>query len=91
MMKYWLIILPLSVFTATFSYAAPPPQKLYRIVTEQPMSEEQPFESYTPAEAQAIADLKSVLSRWPKGLWLVSVNGQLTVVKMGKDGKPVRK
>jgi hypothetical protein len=67
----------------------PATQKLYRIVTEQVLMEEQPYDSYLPREAQAIADLKSVLSRWPQGLWLVSINGQLTVIKMGADGKPI--
>lgn len=87
-MKHIIVVLFLAAVSVAFA-GQPVAQKLYRIVTEQVLSEEQPYESYTPAEAQAIADLKSVLGRWPKGLWLVSVNGQLTVIKMGADGKPV--
>lgn len=66
-----------------------PPQTVYRIMTEQGLDERQSASTYTPQEQHAVKQLKAVLSRWPKMMWLTSVNGRLVLVKMGMDGKPV--
>ena len=89
MIRRAIIVVICLLFSVVTFAGKPLSQKLYRIITEQVLAEEQPYESYSPEDAQAISDLKSVLSRWPKNLWLVSVNGQLTVVKMGADGQPI--
>lgn len=73
----------------TMCAPATEPKTVYRIVTEMGLIERQPASTYTEGEKQAIARLKADLSRWPQMLWLVSIDGRLTLVKMGPDGKPL--
>ena len=67
----------------------PEPKTVFRIIVESGLDEKQSSSTYTPQEQQAVNELKAVLSRWPKLMWLASVNGRLVLVKMGMDGKPV--
>jgi hypothetical protein len=67
----------------------PEPKTVFRIIVESGLDEKQSPSTYTPQEQQAVNELKAVLSRWPKLMWLASVNGRLVLVKMGMDGKPV--
>lgn len=43
----------------------------------------------TKEQKSAIASLKRLAKRWPKGLWLYSANGELCVMKCGKNGERV--
>ena len=41
----------------------------------------------SPEEARAIATLKRLARRWPKRLWIASMNGQLNVMALGPTGE----
>jgi len=41
----------------------------------------------TPEETNAIATLRRLATRWPKGLWLFAASGNLCVMRAGKHGE----
>ena len=64
------------------------PRTIYRVCLEGQIKAPA-SSSLTSEDKQAIDDLRSLGSRWPRMLWIASENGHLWIIKMGTDGKPL--
>ena len=65
------------------------PTILYRIRVEEGIKAPEGV-PLTDAEEKAIKKLNNLLVQWPRMVWIGSHDGQLVIVKMGPDGKPMK-